>query len=241
MSDLGHNNPPPTLSDELADRLTKFTEAAGVWHDRKKVDSEDSAGKLNDFLDGARKLHKLIDTERKEKKKPHDDAAKAVQDAYAPALNRLDKITKMAKAMLGDWLSEQARIERERKEREREAAEKARLEAEAAAREAESRGDFTGAQEAEDALKAAQAAEKQAAKPVRVNVASATGAGRTASLRSTAKAKVTSVALACTHFKDHPELIATLERLATQEYRAAADKAAVKIAGIEFEITKGAA
>jgi hypothetical protein len=48
-----------------------------------------------------------------------------------------------------------------------------------------------------------------------------TGGARTTSLRTYRTAKVTSFALACMTLKDEPDLLATLERLATARIRSA--------------------
>lgn len=215
---IGHNSA-PIIPDAIFDKVRDFTDAAGAWLDLKEIDSQERSEKATDFVAGARSVFKEVDEARKAAKKPHDDAAQAVQDAFKPLLDKIGKAGEVVKALQADWLKrEKAREEAER--REREAA--ARAAEEAAARdlaEAQARNDVSGMVDAEAAHKAAAKDAKAAAKPVKAQAGSATGGARTMSLRTTYRCEVESRGPALATYRDHPEVIALIERLATAEVR----------------------
>jgi hypothetical protein len=95
-----------------------------------------------------------------------------------------------------------------------------------------------GAQvEAEEKLRAAEEAAKAAlrAEKAPANLQSAIGA-RTKSLRTVWKARVTSHDKALWHYRRHPDVIATIERLANADARAEAarNEGISTIPGVEF-------
>lgn len=219
-----HNNPPPydpAVLDALRPPVTAFAETAGQWLDLGEIKTEEDAARLNDFLAGARKLSKQIDEARVAQKKPHDDAAKAVQSAFSPMADVVAKSADKVKPMMTRWLQRQKEAaEAERRAAAEEAA-RIRREAEEQARLASMRNDVVAEAEAEAKAKEAEKAAKAAEKEVKVNVGSATGGARTTGLRTYRKAVIEKFTLACMTLKDEPELIATLERLATARIRAA--------------------
>ncbi|MCB5411817.1 hypothetical protein [Pseudogemmobacter faecipullorum] len=221
IAGLGHNHPPgPSLPEDLQAKLRDFLDAGGAWLDLKEIETTEQSQKAADFVTGARTVFKAIEAERVAQKKPHDDAGKAVQAFFTPFLDKIDRTADAVKKLQAAFLKKQeARAEAERRERER----KAREEAEAAERaraEAEVRNDISGMIDAEEAAKAAAKEAKAAAAPVQVSAQSATGAGRTMSLRKTYSCTVVQRGPALAHFRDHPEVIALIERLATAEVRA---------------------
>jgi hypothetical protein len=232
----------PDKHAELSAHVAVFCDAAGKWLDIKQVQNAEQSERLTDFVTGARGLFKRVDEARKEAKKPWDDLGQMVQDAYTPLTAKLDKLSKAMKAMQADWLSrENARIAKEKAEAEA----KARAEREAAekaAAEALARNDISGQVEAEEALKAAQKAEKQAAKPVKAQAGSATGGGRTMSLRKTKHARITNKRVCFAYFMDHPAVDELLERLATAAVRAGDITETNKtLAGVDIYEKEGAA
>lgn len=221
---IGHNAGPPFNQDQvdkLAQEANDWLDTAGKWLDKKKVETEDDAARLNDFIAGARKKWKVIDEARKDAKKPHDDAGKAVQAAFKPVLEKLERAAQKVQPMLTAFMEEQDRKRREDARKAEEEARKAREDAEKAAAQAAARNDVSGEVDAEEATKAAAAKAKEAERLAkgRTNVSSATGGGRTASLRTYVHAEVKNVRAAFMHFAQAPELLECLRTLAEREAR----------------------
>ena len=107
---MGHNNPPAPTP------LEAFTAALGdladTTHGIAAPTTPEQAADVTRVLDEARALAKAIDEARATDKRPHDDAAKAVQALWKPLLTRADTIAMTAKAALEPWLI----ADRERKE-----------------------------------------------------------------------------------------------------------------------------
>lgn len=220
---IGHNGPPaasiPAVPAEMLEKVQNFSVTAGEWLDLKEIDNEARAVRCTDFLSGAKGLLSLIDDERKRQKKPHDDAAKAVQDAFRKSIDTVDFAIKRVGLIQTAWLKvEKARAEERKRQEKRDADEKAR-QADRAAREAEARNDVAGIAAAQAAQKDAAKEVKAAAAPVKAQAGSATGAGRTISLRTTWFADVQNINHAFVAYREHPEVRALLERLATADVR----------------------
>lgn len=220
---ISHNRPPAVDPEVLADfeaRAKEFAEAGGLWLDKGKINDAETAAKAGDFLRGARQLASQIEEARKKQKAPHIEAGKAVDAAFETVKKVIEKTASAAKKLLDAYAAEEAkRIAAEQAAAAKAAAE-ARAKAEEEARAAAARNDIIGEAEAEAALKAAEKAEKAAAKVETVKVGSATGAGKALSYRTIRSARLKSPALAFSRYRDHPEVIALLERLATAEIRA---------------------
>jgi len=156
---IGHNSPPPlekmSLHIEDLFSLVSSSLAGGEVSN----DVQDAA--LDALLDEVRKAKKDAYALRAAEKKPHDDAAKAVQAAWKPLLDRCDKATDAIKAALTPYRTTKQRAKDE-------AARKAREEAEAkqrAAQEALRQSDDLEARfEAEAQLKQAEKLAAQANK-----------------------------------------------------------------------------
>lgn len=216
---IGHNSA-PIIPAEIVTKVSDFTDAAGAWLDLKEIDSQERSEKATDFVAGARAVFKEVDEARKTAKKPHDDAAQDVQDAFKPLLDKIGKAGEVVKALQAAWLKkEKAREYAEQRAREAAArAEKAA--ADRALAEAQARNDVSGMVDAEAAQKAAAKDVKAASKPVKAQASSATGGGRTMSLRTTYRCQVENRGPALAAYRDHPEVIALIERLATADVRA---------------------
>jgi hypothetical protein len=187
-------------------------------------------------MDQLRAAEKAVEERRTAEKKPHIDAAKAVDAEWNPLKDLLAKAKALVNPRLTAWLQklEQQRQEKLRKERE-EADRLAREAAEAAAKaaeEAKKAGDVIGATvAAEAAAKAAEEAGKNVTKLEKApaNLQSSLGA-RTKSLRTYWHARVTSHMQALAHFKNHPKVVELVEQLAEAE----AKEDAAPIPGVEF-------
>jgi hypothetical protein len=241
---LDHNRPPlidPDLLDREKTRVRDFADAAGAWLDKGKLESDEDAGKLKDFIDGARGVVKQIDAARTEAKKPHDDAAKAVQAAFKPLLDTIENAIARTKPMLTVYLEEKRLAEEARRaEAARIAREEAQRAAEAAAA-AQARHDVMGEAEAAAALEAAQAAEKAAQREFKVGIASASGGGRTAALRGQKVATIVNIRQAFLAVQDDPAVVEAVLSAVHRKIRAKDwpdDKA---VPGVTIQIQRSAA
>ena len=243
---IGGNNPPPDLPydpEKLAtceEKAREFADAAGDWISLGRFETAEQAEKATDFVAGGRALLKKIQATQKAAKEPWAAKATAAFDAFKPAIEMLTRSNDAVLKILNDWLERERvrklaeqRAEQERVRREAEEAKKR-------AAEAAARGDIAGQVEAEAALKTAEKAEKKAAKAPEVKVGSATGAGRTISQREVRSARITNQNLVYMHFRDHPDVVAVLQRLADAEYRAKGGENA-KIPGAELHVEMKAA
>lgn len=218
----GHNKPPAYDEEKraaLEAEARDFADAAGEWADLKEIDTEERAEKANDFLAQGRNLHRRIEDVRTAEKKPHLDAGKEVDAAFSLLKDIVESAAKKVKPLMEAFLKEQQR----KADEARRAAEKAAREeaeaAEAARRAAEQRNDAVGEVEAQRRAEEAEKAAKAAEAPARAKVGSATGMGKTASLRTVRRAVIDNDLMALRHYRHHPEVIALLERLATAEIR----------------------
>lgn len=218
----GHNNPPPYDPDALAElneKVSEFLKATQTWLSLEKIETEIHAGQVTDQISGLRGLWKKVDTARKSAKKPHDDAGKAVQAAFNPLLTKLTRAADALKPKLAVYAEEKAAREEEARKIAGAEAQKQAEEAKAKLAEAEAAGDIGAQVEAEEAAKEAEEAQTKAARPVSSGVKSATGAGRTMSMRKVKEVEITNLNVLFMHYRDRPEVSELLQRLATAEVR----------------------
>lgn len=221
---IGGNNPPlvdPDLLAQSAAKVAAFTATAEEWVKLGEIQNADQAGRIVDFIGGAKKVKKVIEMAQAAAKKPHMDKATAAYDAFKPFLltlsRALDKVTPLAVA----WeAKERVRLTAE-KERQRAEAESLRIKAEEAAAIARETASIAGEVEADALAKEAAKAAKAAAKPVSVQLKSGSGGGRTMAVRTIRTAEITNIRLLFMHFAEHPDVAETLLRLANQTIRAA--------------------
>lgn len=221
---MGANNPPPYDPEVLADlakRTDEFMAAStAIRQTAVPIQNEEHAALLTDHIGGLRGLSKQVDEARKAAKKPHDDAGKAVQEAFMPLLDRIKRAVDFMLAEQTAWISKKAEAERKRKAEEERIARERQAEADRLAREAAASGDFDAEARAAQAQAEAERLAKQAAKPATVNQGSATGAARTIGLVKVRSAKITNINLLFLHYRDRPEVAEVLLRLANADIRA---------------------
>ena len=152
----GHNNPPRTVFDEIADLHLEAT----AWLDGEGIADDQQAEALGMLMVMLTDAAKRCDEERDAKGRPFHEAHKAVQAEYKPHLDKAKLALDVAKKVRDKWLrykqaimDEQARIAREK------AAEEKRIADEAMRG---SRGDLAAREQAEALLEAARAAEHKA-------------------------------------------------------------------------------
>lgn len=185
--------------DDLYDEAKGILDGAGVQTD---ADAE-MVAKLLDML---RQAKKAADEQRATEKRPHDDAAKAVQAAWKPLLDKCDLAADVCKKALAPFLTAKEAAQRE-------AADKAREEAEAAqraamaARQAAPADDLAAREQAEAAIKRANQASKVAAR-LDKSKAHAVGGSRAIGLRSYWIATLVDPTAALKHYREHqPEAL----------------------------------
>lgn len=222
----GHNSPPPDAVfglhiDELFTLLSD-TLAGGA------VDSDAKEASIDGLLDEFRTASKDADKARVEEKRPHDEAAKAVQTKWKPIIDKADRGAAACKDALTPY--------REAKQRAKDdAARKAREEAEAKERAAQEAlrqtDDLDARYDAEVQLEAAQ---KLAAKAKRIEAAP-TG------LRTYWEAEIIDRRAALGHYiAEQPEMFVRLiQDLADKDARNEATRRAIP--GIAFHERKRAA
>lgn len=174
----GHNLDP---FEQSRQEIEDLYEEAGAWLDGE-VKTQAEADGVSKLLEMLRKAAKQADARRKEEKKPHDDAAKAVQSKWKPVLDRAERAQDVSKQALTAFL-------RAKDEEQRRAAEYARREAEAAEAAAQAAfehsgvGDLEEREEAEKLAAAAKSAEAEARKADKER-AHAKGGSRATGLRT---------------------------------------------------------
>lgn len=232
---IGHNQPPPYDPEVLAAHAAKadeFLSASQQWLNLPQVETEEHAGQLADQIDGLRGLYRKVDTARKDAKKPHDDAGKAVQAAFNPLLTKLKAAADKLKPKLTAYADAKARAEAEAKRKAEEEARAKAAEAEAALKAAQEANDIGAQVEAEEAAKTAEKAQAEAARKQSSGVKSASGAGRTMSLRTIKEVEIANINVLFMALRDDPEVCEALHRVATRRVRAAGYEKGAPLPGI---------
>jgi hypothetical protein len=151
-------DPAVLFKEEIDDLLLE----ARNYLDGDPITNETQAEAVSSLLNRLRRLAKDADDARKVEKKPHDDAAKAVQEKWKPILDSADLAASTAKQALAPWLQQVE--EKQLREAEVARAEAERLASIAAEAHARAAGNLTEAEDAERLLKAAEGARRFAAK-----------------------------------------------------------------------------
>lgn len=216
MSAIGHNNPPAFIAHD-AD-ISDLYDEAKHFLDGAAIENQGQAEAVANLLDRTRKAWKAADEQRKTEKRPHDDAAQAVQNTWHPLLAKAKRLEGVAKTVIGAWqqhLEAEQRAEAARLAREAQAAQEAAREA------AQTRTErLEDAEQAEAAIKAADALAKAAARADKAKPLVASG-GRAITLRSYWEAEVTDRRAALNFYlKRSPERFAALiQQLADEDAR----------------------
>jgi len=150
--EIGGNNPPPDAMyslhvDDLFSLLSD-TLAGG------EVGNDDQEAAIDALMDDFRKASKDADKARADEKKPHDDAAKAVQAKWKPILEKADRGVSACKDALTPYRMAKQRAKDEAARKVREEAEAKQRAAQEALRQSEDlEARFLAEQELEAAKK----------------------------------------------------------------------------------------
>ncbi len=212
MTTLGHNNPPAFEAFSMA--LDDAYSTAKDFLDGAPIENQGQADAVGRIVAETKKLRKDADAARAEEKRPHDEAAKAVQAKWKPLLDRAETIIEAAQRPLTTYLAKLAAQQAEAERIAREEAERKAQEAIAAARKAESMDDLEHAKALQDE---ADKAAKEAAKAGRAK-AHVAGGERAIGLRSYKVATVTDRRAALNWIAKHDPaaLTAFIEEYATR-------------------------
>lgn len=168
--------------EDLFDEAKNFLDGSGVT-------TQAEADGVSKLLDDVRKAKNDAEKQRVVEKKPHDDAAAAVQAAWRPLTAKCDLVADTCKKALAPFLEAKEAAQRAEAARVAKAAEEARSAA-LAARQAAPVADLAAREDAERLDAIARDAEKLAAKAGKVK-AHATGGSRAVGLRTSYVAQVT--------------------------------------------------
>lgn len=215
------------IEETLAEQIAAAVEKAQAI---TKITNADEARAANELADKLAALFKTGDAKRAEEKRPHDEAAKAVQAKWlpiiTPATDARERLVGRG-GLVKQWLkAEQDRIDREHreeKERQRQEAERIRQENEKAAAEA--------AEQGKDAPAPIPQPEPETP-AVAPRAQAANSLGRATGLRKVTRAKITDMGKLLLALQDHREMREFAQTLANR-----AAKAGIPLDGMEIEET----
>jgi len=218
---IGHNLPPEPTPYEIAEKAVGDIYAeARLWLDGARVESRETADGIGNLLKLIRDAKALAEEKKEIEYRPHKTAADAVVERYKPLLKRADDAAKACKAALQPWLDEkdrQLRAEQERLRAEAEAKAKAAQEAIRAADAA----NLDAREKAEQQIAEAKEAEKIANKAAKQTALAGGTYGRSVSLRTEWVALMIDPIAAARHYwlERREEMQAFLQGLADRDVR----------------------
>lgn len=219
-----------TLADEVENFLETCAAAATV-----PVDAE-RATFLRKLQKDELALRKKIEATHKDEKEPHLEAGRAVDAKYKPLLTKINQAVEGVTKLLTKYMEAERERQRQAAEAARKAAEEEAARAAALAKQAEVEEDpfeaFETTQAANTAQAEAASLARQAAAPVKVNVASADG-GKAAGLRTVGySVEVTDPSAFVGYYAERIEVLELAKTLAVREAKATNGQA--KVPGCTF-------
>lgn len=178
IAPMGHNNPPSDIEiiaenvkrlyPDILDRADQLMKA--VDRVPEKVESDEDAGKIGDYIKQITMCKKNLDAIRVSEKEPYLAKGRAVDGFFKPYSEKLTAIIEQIKPIQAEWVRKKEEAERRR--REDEAARKAE-EAAAQLREAERKRQEAEALRLEQEKQAREAAAAAEAKRLEIEAAAA--------------------------------------------------------------------
>jgi len=211
---MGDNSGTLSIQEEITDAVTQ----ALAWLTKSGVKDKTAADTAANWRARLLDLGKRADKQRETEKRPHDEAAKAVQAKWKPAIDEATEAANRIRDSLTAWMrAEDARQRAEQEAFRRTAEEAARKQSEAQ----------------ESARKAAEAANLPPPpepepislplpEPEPVRVQAGGQRGRKAGLRTITKYVITDYGKALAHVKDHPDVIEAVTKVASAQAKAGA-------------------
>jgi hypothetical protein len=188
--------------DALKDRIEDLAREADKLIAAGAAATQEQADQASDLANRLGELAKKADTARVEEKRPHDEAAKAVQAKWLPLIGAADIYKRIKAAVVTPFLAE---LDRKRRE------------AEAAARRAAEEAAKTGAPAPEPP--------PAATAPVKAG----SGGRRSVALRTVKDIEIADRDVLLAYFKDNQQITDLLQTMAERAVRAGVDVPGVKI------------
>lgn len=229
IAGIGHNTPDEFT--ELKENIDDQAEQALKWlAELKELTSDLDASKAANWRDSLNKLHKKADERRKEEKEPLAQQVKEIDSKYGAIVKKAKDAADTLRDALTRFMRRKEAEEQKRIAAERKAAEELRAKQEA---------EYRALEDMDIALAVLAPApapipEPEAPKPIRVGGQ----LGRATGFRTKHIAVIKDRNAALFHFKDHPDIIAALEKLCNAEARSRTRK---EIPGVEFKEERFAA
>ncbi len=237
-SKIGHNSGDAELTElhKLQLKTDEFIQGVDRFSEQVKdgIQDDETANKAGNFRKQIKALIKTCDDQRKIDKKPHFEAGKQVDDDYRLVTEILQSgISKIDKPLLAYSQKQEAERQAQLKA-EREAQAKADAMAEAAMEKATETQTLADKQAALDkidqATKASETAEKTAATKTTFGHGNVNGRATSVKMVTKVSAKIADTEKAAMLFHSHPDVIATIEKLATNLLK---QDESLKLDGIE--------
>lgn len=228
MNDLpprDHNQPQETTT---LDRVAEIIAAANSGiRDILQINDEETAGRCQGFVDQLRETKADLEAARKAEMAPHDEAIKAIRARYGDHLALLELARTKLQPLLDDWLDRKSAQLVDAKAKQQADAIAAQANADRLRRQAELPGSTLQQQlEARRAQEQADTVADKAAKPVARAQIKGEWSDRAMSQKATWSAEITDVDKAFAIYRNHPDIKATLTKLASADARRLKDAAA---------------
>lgn len=220
----------------LEQEIMGLAEQAEAWLAKTVVDDQTKADKARNWQNMILTAGKRAEEMRVAEKRPHDEAAAAVQAKFKPLLEATDRTSKALKRAFEQFLIAEERRQREEAQR--------KYEAERAAAEAERKriADERAKLMADDPIAALTSPEPEMpalpSGPEEVKVRVGGGSGRRAGLKSEWVPTITDYDKAAAHFIGHSAVRSVVEKLVAAETKL--HKSDTKIPGVSVKEEKRA-
>ncbi len=232
-------NDAPAIGDNsgelpLAEQVQQYAAQALSWLKKFGIKDAKSKDMAANYRAELLKLSKEADASRVAEKKPHDDAAKAVQEKWKPVIDTADNAAGELRNALTNYMREEERKLEEERRAKWEAEQRAAAEARRAVEEQRAK------QMADDPIAALTSPEPELPMapppPEPVKVQAGGQRGRKTGLREVTRFEVTDHVAALAFFASHEAIKETVEKLASM-----AGKAGIEVPGVKKITEKVAA
>ena len=220
---IGDNSADLSLAEQIAD----FAKQALTWFFKSGIKDKKSADMAANYRAELLRLRKQADEKRKEEKRPHLAASRAIDANWKPLIEEAEGAANEIRDGLTRWMREEEKRLLAEQEAERKALEAARVEAIAQ----------YNRNMAEDPIATLTGpAPELPPEPEPVKVQAGGQRGKKTGFREVTRYVVTDYAAALAHVKDHPDVRAAVEKVC-----AAQAKSGAVVPGVEIRTEKVAA
>jgi len=225
-----------TAFDAIKTDIDDLYDEAKNWLDGAPIENQAQADAVATLIDRFHKAWKAADEQRDKEKRPHMEAANAVQAKYKPLLDRADKAKSLAKTAQATWLKKLRDEQKAIADAAAAAALKQAQEAREAIAAANAAADLDAREKAEDLVAEAKAMIADATMLGKVKAqARGEGASRAIGLKSVWIPHLTDGVLAMRHYWLIPDRRAELEALMLDMARKDVRAGARSIPGFEIK------